>query len=148
MKDKKERVIDAVEATKVASLEGIVAGGGITLLEASEKIKESLRPENISEYEELEGAKIVMRALKTPIEKLLLNAGENLKILDAINPAKNIGYDVVNKKIGNMFEMGIIDPTRVIKEVVQNAISVAGMILITESVIGPEELIPTRNIEE
>lgn len=148
MKDTKERVIDAVEATKVASLEGIVSGGGTTLLKLSDKIKEELTFDKVDSFEVYEGAKIVMNALREPINKLLTNAGTDLNVIKSLDYKNDYGYDVVGRKIGNMIDMGIIDPTRVIKEAVQNSISVAGMILITESVIGPDESIPTKNIQD
>lgn len=147
LSDRRERVIDAVEATKVAILEGIVPGGGVTLLKLysdSPKLLTDKRGDPDLET----GVQIVREALKQPYCKLLANAGLNVSeedlrqaILDA---KKGIGLNVENENKGKMFDMGIIDPARVVKESLQNAVSVAGMILTTEAVVTK---IPEKNEE-
>jgi chaperonin GroEL len=131
LKEKKERVIDAVEATKAAVEEGVVVGGGVALMNASHAI--SLAKDKVKDDDERIGMEIVFNALYEPFRKLISNAGIQL---DAI-PGKDFetGINVETGEIGNMFTMGIIDPTKVTRNAVQNAASVAGMILTTEAVI-------------
>jgi chaperonin GroEL len=146
MKDRKERVIDAVEATKSAVEEGIVAGGGITLYNISERLSKTFKDKHDEDV--VIGYEVVRESLKMAIEKLLHNAGvnkeeviKNLKKGWSKNAA--YGYNVVTKEYGDMFEMGIIDPTKVTKNAVQNGASVAGQILTTEAIVVelPEETI-------
>lgn len=145
LSDRKERVIDAVEATKVAVLEGIVPGGGITLLKLYHGSPSLLTDKRGDPDLEI-GVQIVRESLKQPYIKLLGNAGLNVSDEDlkqALLDAKNgIGLNVENENKGKMFDMGIIDPTRVVKESLQNAVSVAGMILTTEAVVTK---IPEKN---
>jgi len=136
MKEKKERVNDAVSATKAALEEGIVPGGGTALLRARTtllKAKETLKLD-----EEKLGVDIVYRALEEPVRMLAQNAGEDggwiVKTLEA-NKKADFGYDVLNLEFGSMFAKGIIDPLKVTRSAIENAISVAGMILTTEALI-------------
>lgn len=130
LKDKKERVIDAVEATKAAVEEGVVAGGGVVL---STLVSAITREEaNVTDKDESLGMQIVKEALLEPFRKLMENAGYTGKL----NPSDGVtGWNVETGEQGNMFEMGIIDPTKVTRNAVQNAASVAAMILTTEAVI-------------
>lgn len=141
MKEKTERVRDAVEATKAAVEEGIVAGGGICTLKASNQLANKLadQSEDISI-----GYSLVKRALTKPIEKLLENSGadENLKtqLLTEIGVNQteypDYGFDVITEKhVKSLFESGIVDPTKVTINALQNATSVASMILTTEAII-------------
>jgi len=138
LSDKKERVIDAVEATKAAVLEGIVAGGGITLL----GISDILNKEKLSDPEEQVGLTIVEEALAEPALKILANAGKGSGVFDKLRPKDDWGYDVMTEQFGNLFELGIIDPTRVVKEAISNAVSVSASILTIEAIVCklPEEV--------
>lgn len=136
LSDRRERVIDAVEATKAAVAEGINAGGGITLLAA----QASLDTDNENKDFSL-GIEIVKEALAEPTKKLLANAGEDAEMINRFDPTKNWGFNIATEEFGDMFEMGVIDPTRVLREAVQNAVSVSGMLLTMEANITklPEE---------
>lgn len=123
LSDKKERVIDAVEATKAASAEGIVAGGGVTLDETSSIL------DGNDESDEGIGIRIIKEALQEPYKKLLRNAGIDETKINAKSVNGVTGINVMTGEVGDMFQMGIIDPARVTKEAVANAVSVASMIL-------------------
>lgn len=130
MKEKKERVIDAIAATKAALEEGIVAGGGITLFRASSSIKKL----DFENEDEKIGAKILSEALQEPLLQIAENAGLDPKAVYAqvIKGKDDYGLNVLNLKYGSMIEAGIIDPAKVTRSVVENAVSVAMMILTTE----------------
>ena len=145
MKERKERVIDAVEATKSAVEEGVIAGGGVALLYASEALKGlkmGLKNETMRS-----GVDIVLSALSMPITKLLTNAGADVK--DVIDNLTNIwatdkakagrwGFDVEQEKYGDMFQMGILDPKKVTKSALLNASSISSMILTTDCIMAYE----------
>ncbi len=149
LKERKERVIDAVAATKAALEEGVVAGGGITLFRLrdvlvtdSTKFEKSKGVNQKQVFEFVDnsypGWTILYNSLAAPLFGILANAGVNLQgvvaeIRDAKNP--NVGYDVVSNKIGDMLELGILDPAKVVRLALINAVSVAGMILTTEALI-------------
>lgn len=139
MKEKKLRIEDALSATKAAVEEGIVAGGGVALLNACgavEKLVETL------ESDEKTGAKIVLRALEEPIRQIAENAGlEGSIIIDSIRRSGKAGYgfDFHAEKYGDMIELGIVDPAKVTRNAIQNAASVAGMVLTTESLVADEK---------
>ncbi len=135
MKDKKLRVEDALAATKAAVEEGIVAGGGTAVLDTADAVLEYV---NSVEGDVKTGASIVYRALEAPIRQIAANAGvEGSVIVDKIKSHKgiNYGYDAQNEKYGDMFEMGIVDPAKVTRNALQNAASVAAMVLTTESLV-------------
>lgn len=145
MKERKERVIDAVEATKSAVEEGVIAGGGVALLYASESLR-SLKM-GINNETMRSGVDIVLSALSMPITKLLTNAGADVK--DIIDNLTNIwktdeakagrwGFDVEQEKFGDMFQMGILDPKKVTKSALLNASSIASMILTTDCIMAYE----------
>lgn len=139
MKEKKLRIEDALSATKAAVEEGIVAGGGVALLNACaavEKLVETL------ESDEKTGAKIVLRALEEPIRQIAENAGlEGSIVIDSIRRSGKAGYgfDFHAEKYGDMIELGIVDPAKVTRNAIQNAASVAGMVLTTESLVADEK---------
>lgn len=140
LNERKERVKDAVEATKAAVEEGIVAGGGIALLRAREVLK-TVRGAGVDEQA---GLDILYTALEQPIRWILKNAGENDdEIVKKILASKdaNYGFDVVTGKFDDMLKAGILDPAKVVRTVVQNAASVAMMVLSTEGLVTslPEE---------
>ncbi len=133
MKEKKLRIEDALNATKAAVEEGIVAGGGVALLKASQIISHA----DMSEEEKV-GANIVARALTYPVRQIADNAGKEgavivAKILE--NSWKNFGYDAATDEYKDLVLSGIIDPAKVERSALQNAISIAGMFLTTEALI-------------
>ena len=139
MKDKKLRIEDALSATKAAVEEGIVAGGGTALLNAIPAVKALC--EELS-GDEKTGAKIVLRALEEPVRQIAKNAGlEGSVIIDKImtNGTVNFGFDAQNEVYGDMLKNGIVDPTKVTRSALQNASSVAAMVLTTESLVADEE---------
>ena len=135
MKEKKLRIEDALSATKAAVEEGIVAGGGtafINAMPAVTKLVSSLSGD------EKTGASIVLKALEEPIRQIAANAGlEGSVILDKIVRSKKVGYgfDAYNETYGDMIPAGIVDPTKVTRSALQNAASVAAMVLTTESLV-------------
>ena len=142
MKEKKLRIEDALNATRAAVAEGIVAGGGSAYVIASAaaaKLAEGL------EGDEKTGAAIVARALKAPIMQIAANAGvEGAVILNEVTANENVnyGYDAANGVYGDMIELGIVDPTKVCRSAIENAASVSSMVLTTESLVAD---IPEKN---
>ena len=135
MKEKKLRIEDALAATKAAVEEGIVAGGGTALINAMPSI-EKLIP--TLEGDEKTGAKIVLKALEEPVRQIAINAGlEGSVIIDKIRRSRKIGYgfDAYNEVYVDMIPTGIVDPTKVTRSALQNAASVAAMVLTTESLV-------------
>ena len=132
MKEKKARVEDALHATRAAVEEGIIPGGGVALLRSVsglDKVK--------LDDEEMVGVDIMRRALEAPIRQICSNAGVEASIVaQAVREGKgDYGYDARNDEYVNMFKVGIIDPTKVARVAVQNATSIAGMILTTEAAV-------------
>ncbi len=144
MKEKKLRIEDALNATRAAVAEGIVPGGGTAYVlasKAAEKLTAKL------EGDEKTGAAIVAKALKAPIMQIAANAGvEGAVILNKVASARNqnFGYDAANDTYGDMISLGIVDPTKVCRSALENAASVAGMVLTTESLVAdiPEKAAP------
>ena len=141
MKEKKLRIEDALAATKAAVEEGIVAGGGVALLNAIPAVQEII---DSLDGDEKTGAAIVLKALEEPIRQISLNAGvEGSVIIDTIMKKKTVGYgyDAYTGTYGDMIKKGIVDPAKVTRSALQNASSVAEMVLTTESLVAdkPEE---------
>ena len=135
MKEKKLRIEDALAATKAAVEEGIVAGGGVALLNAMPAVQEVM---NTLEGDEKTGAAIVLKALEEPVRQIALNAGvEGSVIIDTIIKKKTVGggYDAYSETYGDMIKKGIVDPAKVTRSALQNASSVAEMVLTTESLV-------------
>jgi len=134
LEEKKHRMEDALEATKAAVEEGILPGGGVALLNAS-KALDNLEKE--LEGDEKVGVQILRRALEEPARQLAENAGlEGAVIVEKLrNEKPGVGFDVVQEKFVDMFEAGIIDPTKVTRSALQNAVSIAGMLLTTEALV-------------
>ncbi len=135
MKEKKLRIEDALAATKAAVEEGIVAGGGVALINAMPAVQKVL---NTLEGDEKTGAAIVLKALEEPIRQIALNAGvEGSVIIDTIVKKKTVGfgYDAYSETYGDMIKKGIVDPAKVTRSALQNASSVAEMVLTTESLV-------------
>ena len=142
MKEKKERVIDAVAATKAALEEGIVPGGGVTLLRARTVLEKLAKELKIKD--EIIGVNILFESLAEPIKKIVENAGEDsTAVLQKVEASKEIdfGFNVMTMEYGSMIKAGIIDPAKVTRSAVQNAVSVAMMVLTTEALVTdiPEE---------
>jgi chaperonin GroEL len=138
-KEKKHRIEDALSATRAAIEEGIVAGGGTVLLNAQKKLDGGLGLKD----DQATGVAIVRKALEEPVKQIASNAGkEGSLIVEQIRKAKaGEGYDALNDKFVNMFEAGIVDPAKVTRSALQNAASIAAMVLTTEAMVTevPEE---------
>ena len=142
MKEKKLRIEDALNATRAAVAEGIVPGGGTAYVLASKAAQKLLSD---LEGDEKTGAAIVAKALKAPIMQIAANAGvEGAVILNEVSGAQNVnfGYDAANDTYGDMLELGIVDPTKVCRSALENASSVASMVLTTESLVAD---LPEKN---
>jgi chaperonin GroEL len=132
MKEKKARVEDALHATRAAVEEGIVAGGGVPLIRAQKALEKLEVPE-----EQEFGVRIIRRAIEEPLRQIAANAGdEGSIVVQKVREAKgNIGYNAATGEYGDMLEMGVIDPVKVVRTALQNAASVAGMMLTTEAMV-------------
>ena len=139
MKDKKLRIEDALSATKAAVAEGIVAGGGVALVNAIGSVEALL---DTVEGDEKTGVRIVLKALEAPIRQIAANAGlEGSVIVDKIVSAgkPNYGFDAYKEVYTDMIEAGIVDPTKVTRSALQNAASVASMVLTTETLVADKK---------
>ena len=139
MKEKKARVEDALHATRAAVEEGVVAGGGVALIRAKHSIKD-IKGDN---PEQDAGIKIVLRAMEEPMRQIVRNAGDEPSVVvDRVANGKgNFGFNAQTGEYGDMIEMGVLDPTKVTRTALQNAASVASLILTTECMIAdmPED---------
>jgi chaperonin GroEL len=133
MKEKKARVEDALHATRAAVEEGIVAGGGVALIRARAAIAK-VKGDN---HDQDAGVKIVLRAVEEPLRQIVQNAGvEPSVVVNNVAAGKgNYGYNASNETYGDMIEMGILDPTKVTRSALQNAASVAGLMLTTDCMV-------------
>lgn len=139
MKEMKLRVEDALAATKAAVEEGIVAGGGVALINAIPAVEALVET---SEGDEKTGAKIVLRSLEEPVRQIAANAGlEGSIIIDTIKKSGKVGYgfNFANNQYGDMLTFGVVDPTKVTRSALQNAASVASMVLTTESLVADKK---------
>ncbi|MBW6457979.1 MAG: chaperonin GroEL, partial [FCB group bacterium] len=140
MKEKKALVEDALHATRAAAEEGIVPGGGVALLRTIAALD---KVHNKVKGDEVIGVDIVKRALQYPIRQIVLNAGLEpaIVIKDVLEHTGDYGFDARQERYGSMFEFGIVDPTKVARTAIQNAASIAGLLLTTEVVISdkPED---------
>ncbi len=139
MKDKKLRIEDALAATKAAVEEGIVAGGGVALINAIPAVKALL---DTADGDVKTGINIVLKAMEAPIRQIAYNAGlEGSVIIDKIiaSGKANYGFDAYKEEYTDMIEAGIVDPTKVTRSALQNAASVASMILTTESLVADKK---------
>lgn len=136
MKEKKDRVDDALHATRAAVEEGIVAGGGVALIRAIDALN------NIDVYnaDEQTGVQIIKTALESPLRTIVYNAGgEGSVVVQAVREGKtDFGYNARDDKYENMFQAGIIDPTKVTRLALENAASIAGLLLTTECVVSED----------
>ncbi len=134
MKDKKARVEDALHATRAAVEEGIVPGGGVAFIRAKQALEGKLKGEN---HDQDGGIKIVMRALEEPLRMIVDNSGaEPSVVLNKVLENKgNYGFNAQTEEFGDMVQMGVIDPTKVVRFALQNASSVAGLMLTTDAMV-------------
>lgn len=139
MKEKKDRVDDALHATRAAVEEGVVAGGGVAFIRALD----ALENVDVANADQLTGVQIIKTALESPLRTIVANAGgEGSVVVQAVREGKaDYGYNARENKYENLFAAGIIDPTKVTRLALENAASIAGMLLTTECVISedPEE---------
>jgi chaperonin GroEL len=133
MKEKKARVEDALHATRAAVEEGIVPGGGVALVRTA-KVLEKLKGAN---DDQTVGIKILQRAIQEPLRQIVKNAGEEASVvLNKVAEGKDAyGYNAANGTYGDLLELGIIDPAKVTRLALQNAASVAGLLLTTEAMV-------------
>jgi len=133
MKEKKDRIDDALHATRAAVEEGIVAGGGVALIRA----KHAVATVQGSNSDQDAGIRIVLRAMEEPIRQITTNAGDSADVV--VNKVQensgNFGYNAATGEYGDMLEMGVIDPTKVVKTALVNAASIAGLLLTTDCTI-------------
>ncbi len=136
MKEKKDRVDDALAATRAAVEEGVVAGGGVALLRAIEGID---KIKTLNE-DEATGVAIVKRAAEEPLRQIIANSGqEGAVIVQEVKAGKNdFGYNARTEKFENLVKAGVVDPTKVTRIAVENAASIAAMLLTTECVIADQ----------
>lgn len=134
MKEKKDRVDDALHATRAAVEEGIVAGGCVALVRAAGKVAATLKGDN---EEQDVGIKLALRAMEAPLRQIVTNAGEEASVVASAvkNGEGNFGYNAGTEQYGDMIEMGILDPTKVTRSALQFAASVAGLMITTECMV-------------
>ncbi|MDP2867813.1 MAG: chaperonin GroEL, partial [Methyloversatilis sp.] len=134
MKEKKARVEDALHATRAAVEEGIVAGGGVALVRALQNLGNSLKGANADQDA---GIKLIMRAVEEPLRQIVANAGEEPSVgVNNVTEGKgNYGYNAATGEYGDMVEMGVLDPTKVTRTALQNAASVASLMLTTDCMV-------------
>jgi chaperonin GroEL len=132
MKEKKARVEDALHATRAAVEEGVVAGGGVALLRGQAAL-DGLKVEDEQRF----GVQIIRRALEEPIRMIAQNAGlEGSIVVNKVREGKDeFGYNAASDTYGNLLQMGVIDPVKVVRTALQNAASVAGLMLTTECLV-------------
>jgi chaperonin GroEL len=144
MKEKKDRVEDAMHATRAAVEEGVVAGGGVALV----RVQQALRSRGIpgENHDQAIGVNIVLRAMEQPLREIVINTGlEPAIILNRVREGSgNLGYNAQTEEFGDMMEMGVLDPAKVVRVALQNAASVAGLMITTEAMIAelPKEAAP------
>jgi chaperonin GroEL len=137
MKEKKALVEDALHATRAAVEEGIVPGGGVALLRAQGALDEM----SLDREDEQVGVQILRRALEHPIRQIAMNAGaEGSIVVERVRGEKsaNFGYNALTEVYEDLVEAGVIDPTKVVRSALQNAASIAGLLLTTEAVVVEE----------
>ena len=133
MKEKKARVEDALHATRAAVEEGVVPGGGVALIRALGSL-EGMEGEN---HDQTRGIDIARRAMEEPLRQIVANAGlESSVVLDNVKKGDgNYGFNAAAEAYGDMIEMGILDPTKVVRTALQNAASVSGLLITTECMV-------------
>ena len=134
MKEKKDRVDDALHATRAAVEEGIVPGGGVALVRAASKVAEELKGDN---EEQNVGIRLALRAMEAPLRQIVANAGEEASVVarNVKDGKGNFGYNAGTEQYGDMLEMGTLDPTKVTRSALQFAASIAGLMITTECMV-------------
>ncbi len=134
MKEKKARVEDALHATRAAVEEGIVPGGGVAFVRTKQVLEGKLKGDNLDQEA---GIKIVMRALEEPLRTIVANAGEEPSVVlnKVLENKGNFGFNAQTDEYGDLVQMGVIDPTKVTRTALQNAASVAGLMLTTDAMV-------------
>jgi chaperonin GroEL len=139
MKEKKARVEDALNATRAAVEQGVLPGGGVALVRAVSVLNAALG----DTHDETFGMQVVARALQAPLRRIVSNTGEDASVVynKVLEGEGNFGYNAATREYGDMFEMGILDPTKVTYSALQNAASIAGLLITTQSIVTqiPEE---------
>ena len=133
MKEKKARVEDALHSTRAAVEEGVVPGGGVAMIRAKAAV-EKVKGKNADQKV---GIQILLRALEEPLRQIVTNAGEEASVIlnQVAEGTGNFGYNAATGEFGDMIELGILDPTKVARSALQNASSVAGLLLTTEAMV-------------
>ncbi len=136
-KEKQHRIEDAVSATKAAIEEGIVPGGGVALVRASAAVEELIQSLDKNQLPEIVGAKIILEGLRAPLQQIAENAGfDGAVVLNKVLGEKDdYGFNAASGQYENLVKSGIIDPTKVVRTALQNAVSAASMMVITEAVV-------------
>jgi chaperonin GroEL len=136
VKEKKDRIDDALNATKAAVEDGIVPGGGVAYLRAKQNIS-NLKGSN---EDQTAGVQIVLKAIESPVRQIVANAGGSPDVVvnEILNGKDNFGYDAGKGEFGDMIKLGIIDPTKVTKTALLNASSIAGLLITTEASVFDE----------
>ncbi|MEO1889400.1 MAG: chaperonin GroEL [Cycloclasticus sp.] len=136
MKEKKARVEDALHSTRAAVEEGVVPGGGVALI----RVLEAASKAEAANHDQEIGIKIALRAMEEPLRQIVTNAGEEASVvLQAVKQAEgNVGYNAATGEYGDMIKMGILDPAKVTRTALQNAASIAGLMITTEAMITDE----------
>ncbi|KVN42105.1 molecular chaperone GroEL [Burkholderia pyrrocinia] len=148
VKEKKDRVDDALHATRAAVEEGIVPGGGVALI----RVKQAIRELTGANADQHAGIKIVLRALEEPLRQIVTNAGEEASVVVAkvAEGSGNFGYNAQTGEYGDLVESGVLDPTKVTRTALQNAASVAGLLLTTDATVheAPKDAAPVAGAPE
>ncbi|KVC63975.1 chaperonin GroEL [Burkholderia stagnalis] len=148
VKEKKDRVDDALHATRAAVEEGIVPGGGVALI----RVKQAIRELTGANADQHAGIKIVLRALEEPLRQIVTNAGEEASVVVAkvAEGSGNFGYNAQTGEYGDLVESGVLDPTKVTRTALQNAASVAGLLLTTDATVheAPKDAAPVGGAPE
>ncbi|RQY11426.1 chaperonin GroEL [Burkholderia stagnalis] len=148
VKEKKDRVDDALHATRAAVEEGIVPGGGVALI----RVKQAIRELTGANADQHAGIKIVLRALEEPLRQIVTNAGEEASVVIAkvAEGSGNFGYNAQTGEYGDLVESGVLDPTKVTRTALQNAASVAGLLLTTDATVheAPKDAAPVGGAPE
>jgi chaperonin GroEL len=143
VKEKKDRVDDALHATRAAVEEGIVPGGGVALI----RVKQAIAELKGSNPDQDAGVKIVLRALEEPLRQIVTNAGDEASVVvaEVARGTGNFGYNAATGEYGDLVEIGVLDPTKVTRTALQNAASIAGLILTTDATIyeAPKDVAPS-----
>ncbi|HEX2583041.1 MAG TPA: chaperonin GroEL, partial [Chlamydiales bacterium] len=136
MKKKKQMYEDSLNSTRAALEEGVVAGGGITLLHASKKAFDRLK---LNQEEEI-GAKILLKACESPFKQIAFNAGFDGSLLleEVLKAGKNVGFNAMTEKVEDLLTAGVIDPVKVVKNSLIYAVSIAGVVLLSECLMADE----------